>query len=321
MALKKLLGLSLCFAISHSLTACIQTDVEASRNFEFAAGVKAKAVESLVFVKGGAFRLGDIGKESGKPFVTLLQNNKPPIAIELDGFSIQSKEVTWGEFLVYLHDVDRVDEYTVENGFRNAVRLPILANDDSSSPNYRKKPARSPNYFEAEKYCAWLADKTSLPFALPTEAQWEYAARNRGQRIAYATGTGELVLDDYLQKASVDPLKPVTGNVLIHSSFAVERRPVGSYQPSPLGLYDMTGNVPEWTRDWFQSGYGHLDASNPVASEPGEGPDSLKKSVRDIAGYGDHSGGLATVFARRAVSVDSPNQGFRCVVNHPEPIN
>ena len=283
--------------------------------------VLANAEDSLVFIEGGEFRLGDVGQASGEPFSPLLENNKPPIMVTIQDFSMQSKEVTWGEFLVFLRDVGRAGNYTIENGFRNAARLPIESNDDPTSPNYALKPARSPNYSEAEEYCAWLAEKTNLPFAIPTEAQWEYAARNRGQRIAYATNTGELLLDDYLQKTSVDPLKPVTGNVLIHSSFAVERRPVGSYQPSPLGLYDMTGNVPEWTRDWFQSGYGHLDASNPVASEPGEGPDNLKKSVRDIAGYGDHSGGLATVYARRAVSVDSPNQGFRCVVNHPEPIN
>jgi len=283
--------------------------------------VLANAEDSLVFIEGGEFWLGDIGQTSGEPFAPILENNKPPVLVDLDGFSMQSKEVAWGEFLVFLRDVGRAGNYTVENGFRNAVRLPIDSNDDPTSPNYKLKPARSPNYSEAEKYCAWLAEKTDMPFALPTEAQWEYAARNRGQRIAYATNTGELVLDDYLQKASIDPLKPVKGNVLIHSSFAVERRPVGSYRPSPLGLYDMTGNVPEWTRDWFHAGYGHLDTDNPVASEPDEGAVGLRKSVRDIAGYGDHSGGLATVYARRAVSVDSPNQGFRCVVNHPERIN
>lgn len=284
------------------------------------ASVVASSEETLVFIGGGEFRLGDVGRDSGTPFVPLLESNKPPVLVELDGFSIQSKEVTWGEFLVYLHDVGRADEYTVENGFRNAVRLPIEANGDPESPNYKTKPARSPNYREAESYCAWLAEKTGHPFALPTEAQWEYAARNRGEPIAHATNSGELEIDPYLQHSPVDPMEPVTGNVLIHSSFAVERRPVGSYPPNSLGLHDMTGNVPEWTRDWFHSGFDHLDTVNPVAAEP-DNTESPKKTVRDIAGYGDHTGGLATVYARRAVDIDSPNQGFRCVINHPLPIN
>lgn len=284
------------------------------------ASVLAGSEESLVFIEGGEFRLGDVGRDSGAPFVPLLENNKPPVLVELDGFSMQSKEVTWGEFLVFLQDIGRADDYTVENGFRNAVRLPIEANDAPESPNFKSKPARSPNYREAENYCAWLAEKTGQPFSLPTEAQWEYAARNRGQPIAYATNTGTLDVDRYLQQTPIDPMEPVTGNVLIHSSFVVERRPVGSYPPNSLGLHDMTGNVPEWTRDWFHPGFGHLDPVNPVAAEP-YNSESPEKSVRDIAGYGDHTGGLATVYARRAVDVNSPNQGFRCVVNHPEPIN
>ncbi|WP_373274851.1 hypothetical protein ABWH88_05525 [Marinobacter adhaerens] len=82
----------------------------------------------------------------------------------------------------------------------------------------------------------------------------------------------------------------------------------------------MVGNVSEWTRDRYYSGFGHLGTVNSVAAEPNES-EADKKTVRDLAGYGDHSGGLATVYGRRAVSIDSPNQGFRCVVNHPEPIN
>ena len=279
-----------------------------------------KEIRNLVFVKGGEFWMGDMGYALGKPFVPLLHNNKPTVQVSLDNYSIQATEVTWGEFLVFLNDVDRAEDYTVENGFRSAARLPIESSDELASPNFKSKPARSPNYWEAESYCAWLADKTGNPFALPTEAQWEYAARNRGQSIAYATNNGKLEIDPYLQRSPVDPDAPIKGNVLIHSSCEVERRPVGSYPPNPLGIHDMTGNVPEWTRDWYYPGFGHLGTVNPVAAEPNE-VNADKKTVRDLAGYGDHSGGLATVYARRAVSVDSPNQGFRCVVNHPEPIN
>jgi len=280
------------------------------------------AKRNLVFVEGGEFWLGDVGNESGVLFNPLSDDNKPPKLVEVESFSILKTEVTWGEFVTFLRDVGRADDYTIENGFRRAVRLPIIANEDPASPNYKDKPARSPNFHEAENYCLWLAEKTGHPYSLPAEAQWEYAARNRGQAIAFATDTGQVELDPYLQRPSayIDPMVPVSGNVLIHSSNDVERRPVGSYPPSPLGLHDMTGNVAEWTKDWFHPGFAHLSPTNPVAEQP-HSEYSDKRVVRDLAGHGDHTGGSATVYARNGWDTDSYYHGFRCVVNHPEPVN
>ncbi|WP_241264758.1 formylglycine-generating enzyme family protein [Marinobacter daepoensis] len=286
------------------------------------AEVLDSAKSNLVFVEGGEFWLGDIGNESGVLFNPIAEDNKPPKRIELDGFSILKTEVTWGDFVTFLRDVGRAEDYTIDNGFTRAVTLPIISSDDPASPNYKHKPARSPNFQEAENYCLWLAEKTRLPFSLPSEAQWEYAARNRGQAIAFATDTGEVELDKYLQRPSyaIDPMQPVSGNVLIHSSIDVERRPVGSYPPSPLGLHDMTGNVAEWTKDWFRPGFDHLSTKNPVAIEPSR-EYAGKRVVRDLAGTGDHLGGSATVYARMGRELDNYLYGFRCVVNQPEPIN
>lgn len=284
--------------------------------------ILSEAKRKLVFVEGGEFWLGDVGNEQGVPFTPIIDDNRPPKRVEVDGFYILKHEVTWGEFMVFLHDVGRAESYTIDTGFKRAVRLPISSNNDPLSPNFKHKPARSPNYHEAEEYCLWLAEKSGLPYSLPTEAQWEYAARNRGQPIAFATDTGQVEVDKYLQRPSqyIDPMQPVSGNVLIHSSNQVERRPVGSYPSSPLGLYDMTGNVAEWTRDWFHPGYAHLDSTNPVAERP-HSEHSNRRVVRDLAGHGDHTGGLATVYARHGEDVNSPDQGFRCVVNNSKPIN
>ncbi|NWN91141.1 SUMF1/EgtB/PvdO family nonheme iron enzyme [Marinobacter adhaerens] len=277
---------------------------------------------NLVFVEGGEFWLGDVGNEAGVPFNPLNEDNKPPKRVELDGFSMLKTEVTWGDFVMFLRDVGRAEDYTIDNGFTRAVSLPIISSDDPVSPNYKYKPARSPNFQEAENYCLWLAEKAELPFSLPSEAQWEYAARNRGQAIAFATDTGEVELDKYLRGPSyqIDPMQPVSGNVLIHSLLVVERRPVGSYPPNPLGLHDMTGNVAEWTRDWFYPGFAHLSTRNPVATQPSR-QHAGKRVVRDLAGRGNHIGGYATVYGRMGRSLDSYFQGFRCVVNQPEPIN
>lgn len=282
-----------------------------------------RAQQNLVYVDGGEFFLGDVGREDGRPFNASRDNNKPAIEVKLDSYSISQHETTWGDFMTYLRAKGRADQYTSENGFTRAAILPITANDDPLSPNYRLKPARSPNFSEARGYCAWLAEKTGLEFALPTEAQWEYAARSKGAAVPYATDTGRLEGDPYLERPSqyVDPSTPVSGNALVHSSLEVERRPVGSYPPNPLGLYDMTGNVPEWTHDWYyEDFYKSADRHNPHAAErpaSGEG----ERTVRDWAGHGDVIGGLDTVYGRSGVSIDSPRQGFRCVVNSSEPID
>lgn len=285
-------------------------------------GVLTSAKSNLVFVEGGEFWLGDVGNESGVLFNPISDDNKPPKLVEIESFSILKTEVTWGEFVTFLRDVGRAGDYTVEKGFKRAVRLPIISNDDPASPNYKDKPARSPNFKEADGYCLWLAEKTDLPYSLPSEAQWEYAARNRGQPIAYATDTGEVELDKYLQRPShyIDPMQPVSGNALIHSSSDVERRPVGSYPPNPLGLHDMTGSVAEWTKDWFYPGYAHLPTKNPVAKQPSN-EHTDKRVVRDLAGFGDHVGGNATVYGRMGRSLESYYQGFRCVVNSVEPVS
>lgn len=81
------------------------------------AEVLDSAKSNLVFVEGGEFWLGDVGNESGVLFNPIADDNKPPKRIELDGFSILKTEVTWGDFVTFLRDVGRAEDYTIDNGF------------------------------------------------------------------------------------------------------------------------------------------------------------------------------------------------------------
>lgn len=279
-----------------------------------------QAIENQVFVEGGTFRLGDIGHPNGRPYVTLTDFSRPAVEISVDSYSISRYETTWGEMKVYYDDLGRAHLYADDFTLKEYIK----STDDPLSPNYRRKPARAPSYGEAEGFCDWLADKSGLPFAIPTEAQWEYAARSRGQNMPYATDTGEVEKDPYLRRPEeyVDPSIPPSGNTLMHSSVKFERRPVGSYPPNPLGLHDMTGNVSEWTQDWFQEDfYEHAPTKNPGGPATPVDPNRPQKAVRDWAGRGDHMGGGGTVFARAGRDVDSSGHGFRCVVNSPKPLH
>lgn len=282
--------------------------------------VAEEAIANQVFVEGGDFQLGDPGRPDGSLYITWNENSRPATRVELESYSISKYETTWGELHVYLKDTGRLDRYKEPPSQRKYT----LSTDDPLSPNYHQKPARVPNYGEAEGYCSWLAGKTGLPFALPTEAQWEYAARSRGRNVPYATDTGEKNNDTYLQrpKQYIDPSIPPSGNMLSHASSVWERRPVGSYPPNPLGLHDMSGNVAEWTRDWFKKDiYRQLPTNNPRGPEQPLNPGKPEKTIRDWAGHGEHMAGGGTVFFRSSEPIDSGGNGFRCVVNSPQPIN
>ncbi|WP_144823611.1 formylglycine-generating enzyme family protein [Marinobacter piscensis] len=287
---------------------------------EAAQKIATQAIENQVFVKGGKFILGDVGRPNGSPYVTLTAFSRPAVEVSIDSYSISRYETTWEEMSVYYEALDRTHLYADDFIFKKYIK----ATDDPLSPNYYRKPARAPNYGEAEGYCAWLAEQTGLPFALPTEAQWEYAARSRGKNVPYATDSGTIEKDPYLRrpKEYVDPSIPPSGNTLMHSSVKFERRSVGSYPPNSIGLYDMTGNVAEWTRDWFQEDfYEHAPENNPSGPAKPSNQDKPEKTVRDWAGRGDHMGGGGTVFARAGAHIESSGNGFRCVVNSPEPVN
>ncbi|MBI3575699.1 MAG: formylglycine-generating enzyme family protein [Gammaproteobacteria bacterium] len=106
-----------------------------------------------------------------------------------------------------------------------------------------KLPVTDISWQDAMHFSQWLSDKTGKKIRLPTEAEWEYAAR-AGTSTAYFWGDNWESRHNF---ASTDAKKPV-----------------GSHQPNAYGLYDMLGNVWEWTASSYDSGYG--GAERQVAS-------------------------------------------------------
>ena len=307
-------------SVSLAMVACGGSS-GSSKQEDSAAGLARQAIKNQVFVEGGIFELGDVGHPNGSPYVVLTNHARPAVEVSVDSYSISKYETTWGDMHVYYEKVGHISLYEGSGYDEKFIAEP---SEDPLSPYFHLKPARTPNYHEAKGYCAWLGDQTGLPFALPTEAQWEYAARSRGKKGPYATDTGEKNPDTYLQRPVqyIDPSIPPSGNMLSHDFSVMERRPVGSYPPNSIGIHDMTGNVAEWTQDWFKPDY-YVEAGfdNPTGPEKPVDPENPEKTVRDWAGMGGSFGGGDTVFARSAGAVDSGSIGFRCVVNHPKPIN
>lgn len=230
------------------------------------ARLKAKTLADMVYVRGGSFMRGDFARLMGIPGVTRMtynEDDKVVREITLSDFWIGKYKVTYAEFDV----------------FTDATGRPRTGMEYDGELRYPSIPARA--YWQtARDYCQWLGQLTSLPMDLPTEAQWEYAARSRGQFFAIPTDDGTIAYGRNLPYGAEEKkLSPV-------ESF--DRYPIGLFPPNPLGLSDMSGNGLEWVKDWYaEDAYSTADSFDP------QGPQSGKEKVMRSWGDSDLVIGVA----------------------------
>ncbi|WP_231617113.1 formylglycine-generating enzyme family protein [Erwinia sorbitola] len=273
----------------------------------------------LIFVEGGEFLMGDFGEQYGRdrlPFDSR-QDSKPLHQVALTSYSLSKFKASNQQYQFYLEWND-----IKGRSFKGRLR----AKDWEERAQTSGTPAHV-DWNEAREYCDWLAKITELPFSLPTEAQWEYAARSRGQYFAAPTDDGTLriegrkginVATGYDRKAYASE----AGTGLEYSS----PTPGDFRPPNPLGIYDMAGNGWEWVKDWYDPDYyKHSPVKDP------QGPD--KPVFKDIDGHytrvlrsQDFSswwGGLTmTRFNADPESQLHPpgDKTVRCAVNSPHPV-
>ncbi|MCF2940048.1 formylglycine-generating enzyme family protein [Paenibacillus alkaliterrae] len=173
---------------------------------------------------------------------------------------------------------------------------------DSAIADRMDHPAVHVSWNDAEAYCRWAEVR------LPTEAEWEYAARGGLERKTYPWG--DLLKPDGEHRCNIWQGKfPIKNNA---SDGYVGTAPVHAFQPNGYGLYNMSGNVWEWCRDWFSPAYHRqTSATNPLFKQP-----TGKRSMRG-GSYLCHRSycNRYRVAARSSNTPDSStgNCGFRVV--------
>ncbi|MBM4121155.1 MAG: formylglycine-generating enzyme family protein [Nitrospira sp.] len=133
----------------------------------------------------------------------------------------------------------------------------------STVPNQMDHPVVSVSWKDAEAYCRWAGKR------LPTEAEWEYAARAGTQTRSW-WGNGSPGARRVGNFADESARRLVGGIIAGYDDGFTRTAPVGSFERNPWGLYDMMGNVGEWADDWYGGGYARVPERNPKGPQSGQ---------------------------------------------------
>lgn len=278
-----------------------------------------KVKSELVFVEGGKFQMGDFGAEHYEEHkqLELNQDSKPLHEVELTSYSISKYKTRNDEYQFYLKH-ENLPMRKAED---------VLNQQDWDAVNKQADMPAHADWNEADKYCTWLANVTDLPFALATEAQWEYAARSRGQYRVVATDDGTWKVENgkginFANETDRDAWAEKNNNGLSSLSPV----PVDQYPPNPLGIYDMAGNGFEWVKDWYAPDYyQHAPGKDPQGPEKPVFKNHDGNPLKVLRGTGYSKPGQGLTITRSKETPD--NNGYvslsntiRCVVNSPSPV-
>jgi formylglycine-generating enzyme required for sulfatase activity len=226
---------------------------------------------AMVVVPPGKFRMGFEGGEEGRP-----EGPVRDVRIRR-AFALGATEVTQREFA----DFVAATGHRPHGGCQvwdGEWRFPADAdwtNPGYGRPPFEDEPVACVSWVDARAYGDWLAARTGEPYRLPTEAEWEYAAR-AGTSTGYFWGSDSNTGPPACQYANVYDASGARTNAFNWAPFACDdghdrAAPVGSYQPNAFGLYDMIGNVWEWAEDCYAAPYPPRPVDGSAVEPPASG--------------------------------------------------
>lgn len=226
----------------------------------------SEVIIELLPVTGGTFMMGSPEREVGRD-----EDEGPVRKVKVESFWMGKYEMTWEQYDLFVEEeISNQDNRTIfmNGGVKieiDAITSPTRPYVDMSFGMGRDGyPAINMTQYAALMYAKWLSVKTGYFYRLPTEAEWEYACRT-GTNTAYYFGDNADSLDEYAWYGD-------------NSKGGYQK--IGTKKPNALGLYDMHGNVAEWTMDQYFKDY-HKRLTGEVANNPWFKPIELyPKSVR-----------------------------------------
>jgi formylglycine-generating enzyme len=234
----------------------------------------------MVAVPGGVFMMGSPENEPGRR-----EDEGPQRRVQVSPFWMGKFEVTWLEFDAYYAQRATPARNLVEqNPKADAVAGPTPAYG-TPDQGWGKglRPAITMTHHSARNYCEWLSEVTGRTYRLPTEAEWEYAAR-AGSSAPYffQTGDGAGSRFERLRNALTGALgvdEETLGRYAVYKANSRSRTQLPTErEPNPFGLFNMYGNVREFCADWYDANILASYPADRVTTDP-TGPETGKERV------------------------------------------
>ena len=305
----------------------------------------------MTWIPGGEFMMGSDGKDAR-------EDEKPPHKVRVDGFWIDKTPVTNRQFREFVEATGYIttaekaptleeimsqvppgtpppppEDLVAASLVFTPPKTPVPLHNhmrwwdwvpganwqhpsgpNSSIEGKDDHPVVQISWFDAVAYAEWAGKR------LPTEAEWEYAARGGRENTAYVWGNEEF--------SEINPQANIWQGFFPHKSTKISSNygttPVKTYKPNPYGLYDMAGNVWEWCSDWYKAGYYQEEINkgisvNPKGASTSFDPDEpyAKKRVHRGGSFLCHDsyckGYRITARMKTCPDTSLNHLGFRCV--------
>jgi formylglycine-generating enzyme required for sulfatase activity len=222
----------------------------------------------MVALPAGAFMMGSPKDEPNRQAVEGLPRRV-----------VIPKPIAIGKFEV---TVDQFSAFVMETGMKLSSLCHVIVEIDGAQPVWgppeasfrqpgfevtRSQPVVCVSWHEAQAYVAWLKRRTGKPYRLPTEAEWEYAAR-AATSTTYSFGDDDTALCTYARFADLGSRLGWGGSCRSDTA-AYGPLPVGSLKPNPWGIFDMHGNAWEWVDDCWTPIASDIPTDGSAFSRPG----------------------------------------------------
>jgi formylglycine-generating enzyme required for sulfatase activity len=205
----------------------------------------------MVAIPGGTFEMGSPASEQYRR-----DDEGPQHTVTVSPFWMGRVEVTWNEFEAWYGATraeGRTDTRLMEQEDIDAITgatPPYVPPDQGWGRGERPAITMTPH--AAEQYCRWLSMMTGKRYRLPTEAEWEYAARGGTASAYFFEGEPkQLTTRRFWNRLFGRNTETLDAHVIYDGNSGGRTQPPGEVEPNPFGLVNMLGNVREFTLDWY----------------------------------------------------------------------
>lgn len=232
---------------------------------------------NMLTIPGGSFAIGSPSGETGR------SGNEGPVRdVELSPFFMAELEVTWDMYMTFFRETaseGRTDQSSFIQAGRRYDDLDAISGPTppwgfpDQGWGWGERPAITMTYYAAETFCEWLSLKTGKNYRLPTEAEWEYAARgNTVTPYFFAGDPKKFTRERFINRLFGVDTTTINTYVIYAENSMLKTQLPGLVQANPFGLKNMLGNVWEYCSDFYaEDAYASYPAGQ-VVKDP-KGPD------------------------------------------------